>query len=234
MKAVLIVSGGMDSATLAYLYARRYDELHLVGFDYGQRHIKELDSLRAIAKNLNATVSLIDLSHLKNHLRGSSLTSDDIAVPDGHYAEESMRITVVPNRNAIMLSIATGIAVAEGAEVVATGVHGGDHFIYPDCRPPFINSMAQAIKYGTEGHALPNFRLEAPFLHLTKSDIASIGNDLGVPYEQTWSCYKGGEIHCGRCGTCVERAEAFYLAGVSDPTEYEDTEFWKTQCGVEA
>jgi 7-cyano-7-deazaguanine synthase len=222
MKATLIVSGGMDSATLAYFYRSQGYDLHLVGFNYGQRHSKELLSLELIAHQLGCSWQVVDLQSLKQALAGSSLTSDDVDVPDGHYAEETMRITVVPNRNAIMLSIATGIAVANGSDLVATGVHAGDHFIYPDCRPEFISAINQAFILGTEGHSLPNFSLQAPFVFATKAEIAEVGYGLGVPYEMTWSCYKGGEKHCGRCGTCVERIEAFINAGVPDPTEYED------------
>jgi len=222
MKATLIVSGGMDSATLAYFYHKQGYDLHLVGFNYGQRHVKELEALAKISDELKASWEVIDLSQLKSSIANSSLTSDAINVPDGHYAEETMRITVVPNRNAIMLSIATGIAVANGSNVVATGVHSGDHFIYPDCRPDFIDAINIAFQHGTSGHAKPDFRVEAPFVTITKADIAAIGHSAGVPFELTWSCYKGGEKHCGRCGTCVERIEAFINAGVEDPTEYED------------
>lgn len=221
-RAVATASGGMDSATLAYYYHEQGFDLHLVGFNYGQRHAKELESLKKIGSLLEAKVSVIDLSHIKNYIGTSSLTSDAISVPDGHYAEETMRITVVPNRNAMMLSIATAIGVAEDAEVVATGVHSGDHFIYPDCRPTFFEPLAEAFKAGNQGHAHPNFRLEAPFIYKTKADIAALGGQLGVPYEFTWSCYKGGDKHCGRCGTCVERIEAFIDGKVYDPTEYED------------
>lgn len=220
--AVLIASGGMDSATLAWHYNNQGYDLHLVGFDYGQRHKKELNSLREIGNLLDAQVSVIDLSHLRNYIGGSSLTSDDVVVPDGHYAEETMRVTVVPNRNAIMLSIATGIAVAENAELVATGIHAGDHYIYPDCRPDFFEPLNEAFIKGTMGHANPEFRLEAPFIKMTKAEIAAHGGALGVPYAKTWSCYKGGDSHCGRCGTCVERIEAFLESGVTDPTIYAD------------
>jgi 7-cyano-7-deazaguanine synthase len=232
MKATLIVSGGMDSATLAYKYKSEGYKLHLVGFNYGQRHKKELDSLALIAESLNADFEIIDLSHLKEALAGAALTSDDVAVPDGHYTKETMRITVVPNRNAIMLAIATGIAVANGSEVVATGVHSGDHFIYPDCRPDFIEAINKAFIIGTEGHAKDGFELQAPFVHISKADIAKLGAELGVPYEKTWSCYKGGDIHCGRCGTCVERIEAFRLAGVVDPTEYVEIQFALEETGL--
>ncbi len=212
----------MDSATLAYYYAEKGYEVHLVGFNYGQRHSKELLSLELIAKTLEASWQVVDLSVLKTALAGSSLTSDDVAVPDGHYAEETMRITVVPNRNAIMLAIAAGIAVSNGSDFVATGVHAGDHFIYPDCRPQFIEAISAAFILGTEGHAKDGFKVEAPFVNISKAQIAEVGMELGVPYELTWSCYKGGDKHCGRCGTCVERIEAFINAGAEDPTEYED------------
>lgn len=210
----------MDSATLAYFYAEQGYELHLVGFDYGQRHSKELKSLEAIANSLECSWQVVDLKTLKEALAGSSLTSDDVQVPDGHYAEETMRITVVPNRNAIMLAIATGIAVANGSDLVGTGVHAGDHYIYPDCRPEFIQEINRAFILGTEGHAKEGFSLQAPFVYSTKAEICEVGMGLGVPYELTWSCYKGGEKHCGRCGTCVERIEAFINAGADDPTEY--------------
>lgn len=223
---VVVASGGMDSATLAWHYHARGDRLHLVGFDYGQRHRKELEHLAMIADRLDAPVAVVDLTSLTAHLHGSALTDPNrVDVPDGHYAQDTMRATVVPNRNAIMLAIATGIAVAEGAEVVATGVHAGDHFIYPDCRPAFFDPFADAMRAGNEGFTVDGFRLEAPFITMSKADIARYGGDLGVEYRLTWSCYKGGRVHCGRCGTCVERFEAFRLAGVDDPTSYEDTQF---------
>jgi 7-cyano-7-deazaguanine synthase len=158
-------------------------------------------------------------------LGGSALT-DDIAVPDGHYAEESMKITVVPNRNAIMLAIAYGLAVAQGADTVAAAVHGGDHFIYPDCRPAFIEAFQTMENYALDGQ--PPIGLYVPFVMLAKADIVAIGEKLAVPFAETWSCYKGGTMHCGRCGTCVERLEAFQLALVPDPTDYADATFWKT------
>lgn len=231
MKAVLIASGGMDSATLAYYYKDQGYDLVLVGFNYGQRHKKELDSLVKLGELLDAQVNVVDLSVLAQHLHGSSLTSPEVAVPDGHYAEETMKATVVPNRNAIMLSIATGIAVSEEADLVATGVHAGDHFIYPDCRPDFIQSLDVALRLGTEGFSTEDFHIEAPFVAITKADIAALGWKLGVPYELTWSCYKGGENHCGRCGTCVERIEAFIESNTPDPTIYDDKEFALAEIG---
>ena len=219
-KAIAIVSGGLDSVTLAYfLQAEGYD-LHLLSFDYGQRHKKELSFAEKCAKRLEADFDVIDLSGIGKFLKGSALT-DDVPVPDGHYAEPSMAITVVPNRNAIMLSIAFGIAVAEQSEIVAAGVHAGDHFIYPDCRPVFIKAFDEMQRAAVEGFGNSKLKLEAPFMNLGKHQIVHLGNAIGVPYADTWSCYKGGEKHCGTCGTCNERKEAFDLAGVPDPTEYE-------------
>jgi 7-cyano-7-deazaguanine synthase len=155
-------------------------------------------------------------------LSGSALTEESNAVPHGHYATPNMAITGVPNRNAIFLAIAYGAAVAQEAEIVATAVHGGDHFIYPDCRPAFIEAFDAMQKQAVEGFGHPQLRLHAPFVHKFKQDIVRIGADLGVPYEKTWSCYEGNAVHCGQCGTCVERKEAFELAGVNDPTEYQE------------
>jgi 7-cyano-7-deazaguanine synthase len=223
-KAVIVASGGMDSATLAWSYKAKGHDLILVGFDYGQRHRKELDSLERIGWALDAETRIVDLRSLTAHLHGSALT-DAVEVPDGHYAEETMRATVVPNRNAIFLAIATGIAVAEKAELVATGIHAGDHFIYPDCRPTFFDPFALAMQAGSDGFTLPDFRLEAPFIRMSKAEIARLGVELEVDFSITWSCYKGSEQHCGRCGTCVERWEAFATFELEDPTSYEDPDF---------
>lgn len=225
MKTLVVCSGGLDSVTLAYKVAREQMLCGLVSFDYGQRHKKELGFAKACAEDLDVPHTVIDIAHIGAQLSGSSLTSDDVAVPDGHYAEETMRITVVPNRNAIMLSIAYGLAAARKVEAVATAVHGGDHFIYPDCRPGFIQSFATMQNHAFED--LWDVQLYTPFLNIDKAGIAAEGAKLGVPFVKTWSCYKGREIHCGRCGTCVERQEAFALAGVADPTIYADTAFWK-------
>jgi 7-cyano-7-deazaguanine synthase len=219
-KAVAIVSGGLDSVTLAYLLHSQGYDLHLLSFDYGQRHKKELEFAKFCAQRLNTEFHIVDVSSLGKLLKGSALT-DDIPVPDGHYAAPAMAATVVPNRNAIMLSIAYGIAVSDNAEVVAIGAHGGDHFIYPDCRPGFIAAFDAMQRQATEGFSHERLRLEAPFLHMGKHDIVKVGVELEVPYVDTWSCYKGGEKHCGQCGTCYERREAFELAGIPDPTVYD-------------
>ncbi len=220
-KAIAIVSGGLDSVTLAYFLRAEGYELHLLSFDYGQRHKKELTFAELCAKRLRATFDVVDLSSITRFLKGSALT-DAIPVPDGHYAAPNMAITVVPNRNAMMLSVAFAVAVAEQAKVVAIGVHAGDHFIYPDCRPAFITAFDTMERIAVEGFGEPQLRLEAPFMHISKDQIVHLGAALQVPYSDTWSCYKGGEKHCGTCGTCVERKEAFELAGVPDPTKYEE------------
>lgn len=150
--------------------------------------------------------------------------TDDLDVPDGHYAEDTMKVTVVPNRNAIMLAVAFGVAAAQAADAVATAVHGGDHFIYPDCRPAFIDAFQAMQNQALDGYA--RIRLYAPYVNISKAEIVADGARHNTPFAQTWSCYKGGERHCGRCGTCVERREAFDLAGIADPTDYEDTDFW--------
>ena len=225
MKTVVICSGGLDSVTLAYKVAAENELVALISFDYGQRHKKEITFAEICAKNLGTKHLVIDISHIGALLSGSALT-DEIDVPDGHYAEETMKVTVVPNRNAIMLAIAYGIASARGAETVAAAVHGGDHFIYPDCRPAFIDAFQTMQNYALED--LVKIGLYTPFLNVAKADIVATGSKLAVPFASTWSCYKGGELHCGRCGTCVERLEAFAIAGVADPTEYLDRNFWKT------
>jgi 7-cyano-7-deazaguanine synthase len=218
---VAIVSGGMDSVTLAYYLDRTYREVALVSVDYGQRHSKELAFAEDTARRLGAAWHLIDLTSVTKLLTGSALTDPRVEVPDGHYAEDSMRLTVVPNRNAMMLDVAVAIAVASGAVAVATAVHAGDHAVYPDCRPRFIQSFEETARLANEGFISPRFTVLAPFLGITKDAIASLGAELAVPYELTWSCYKGGELHCGLCGTCTERIEAFKLSGVADPTVYE-------------
>lgn len=219
--AVLLCSGGLDSTTLAYQYASQGYRLKLLGFDYGQRHVKELDSALLTAARLSATFDVIDLTQLNGLLPGSSLTTADVDVPDGHYAEETMRITVVPNRNAMMLAIAFGIAAAHDAALVATAVHAGDHFIYPDCRPAFVDAFRTMEQQSLMG--MWKVDLHAPFVQMSKGAIVRLGAKLGVPYEDTWSCYKGQDVHCGACGTCFERREAFAEAEVPDPTEYAAT-----------
>lgn len=220
-RAVIIVSGGMDSVTLAYLLASEGYGLHFLSVDYGQRHKKELAYAERCAKRLGASFEVADMSSIGQLLSGSALT-DDVEVPHGHYAAENMAVTVVPNRNAIMLSVAYGVAVARHASLVACAVHAGDHFVYPDCRPEFIEAFDYMQRRAVEGFGNPELRLHAPFMNKTKAEIVEVGAKLNVPYEDTWSCYEGGDLHCGLCGTCYERKEAFQLANVPDPTEYRE------------
>ena len=224
MKTLVVCSGGLDSVSLAHLVATELTLTRLVSFDYGQRHVREIECAVAAAERLGVPHHLIDLRSVGAVLSGSALT-DDIDVPDGHYAEETMKVTIVPNRNAIMLSVAFGLAAAQGDEAVATAVHGGDHFIYPDCRPAFTDAFQAMQSAALDGYA--DVKLYTPFVHRSKADIVTEGARVGTPFAETWSCYKGGQVQCGRCGTCVERREAFHLAGVPDPTEYADPDFWQ-------
>lgn len=217
MKAIVLASGGMDSATLLYRYVKEYgaSEVKALAFHYGQRHMTELESSWRLCQRLGVEHSLVPIDGVKPFLR-SALTSPDIDVPEGHYEAETMKATVVPMRNALFLTVAIGHAWSIGADIVATAIHAGDHAIYPDCRPEFLNAFNEMVRVSSEGFHTP--RVEAPFVTMSKTDIAHLGHDLGVPWELTWSCYKGGCTHCGKCGTCVERREA--LAEVGDPTLY--------------
>ena len=217
MKIISIVSGGMDSVSMLYMQAKYKHNIHVLSFDYGQRHKKELEYARLAAYDVGGIWDCVDLSGLTHLIGGSSLT-DNIPVPDGHYAQENMKITVVPNRNAIMLSIAYGVAVAEQADAVAIAIHAGDHFIYPDCRPGFASAFEKMQNEAIDGFG--KVELLTPFIKYSKSNIVKEGHTAGVPFKKTWSCYKGGDVHCGTCGTCVERKEAFELAVIKDPTIY--------------
>ncbi len=218
-QAVLVFSGGMDSTTLLYSFLAKNFQIKALGVDYGQRHVKELNAARAICEKVEVEFQVADLSRLRPLLAGSSLTNTVLEVPEGHYTDERMRITMVPNRNMLMLSAAIAWAISSNFNNVAYAAHAGDYSIYPDCRPGFINALARAAKLC---HYHP-IRVLRPFIRKTKTEIARIGYDLGVPFSLTWSCYKGQKLHCGRCGTCTERAEAFVLAGLPDPTNYAST-----------
>ena len=215
MNSILILSGGMDSATLAYHLKVKKHNIHAITFNYNQRHKKEIESAKKVAKNLNIQHTILDISNIGNMLKGSSLT-DDIATPHGHYAADNMKLTVVPNRNAIMLSIVYGIAVSEKSDIVATAVHAGDHFIYPDCRESFIKSLESTLQLGNDS----KIELYTPYINYSKGDIALEGDKLSVLYQDTWTCYEGGDKHCGKCGACIERKEAFEINNIKDVTEY--------------
>jgi 7-cyano-7-deazaguanine synthase len=217
--AVVAFSGGLDSATLAYALAADDWSLITLSVDYGQRHRRELNAAAKLSAFVGATHRTVRLEGLE--LPGSSLTDDSVGVPDGHYTDESMKATVVPNRNAVLLDLCVAIAVAEHADAVACAVHAGDHAIYPDCRPEFIAAFQHQARLANEGFIADDFEVLTPFLHRTKAEIVRLGGQLVVPFADTWSCYRGGDRHCGRCGTCVERREAFAAAAVDDPTSYE-------------
>ncbi len=215
-KVVVIFSGGMDSFTVLNRALKDGKEVYALSFDYGQRHVKELVCAENICKDLKVNHKIIDISAINQLLAGSSLT-DDIDIPEGHYEAENMKSTVVPNRNMILLSLAVGYAVSVGASQVYYGAHSGDHAIYPDCRPEFVmkmNDVCQIANY----EAVEIF---SPYLHNTKSDILTDGLSMGLDYSQTWTCYNGRKLACGKCGACQERLEAFADNKAIDPLTYE-------------
>lgn len=214
--SLLVLSGGMDSTTMLHDYKERIAAA--VTFDYGSNHnAREIECARENCRMLGIEHIVIPLSFMKEYFKSSLLEGAD-AIPEGHYADDNMRSTVVPFRNGIMLSVAAGLAESRGLRHVMLANHGGDHTIYPDCRPRFVDAMSEAIRMGT----FRGLTILAPYTHITKSDIAARGKKIGMDYSLTYSCYKGGELHCGRCGTCVERREAMADAGIEDPTRYED------------
>ncbi|MBQ7422001.1 MAG: 7-cyano-7-deazaguanine synthase QueC [Prevotella sp.] len=214
--SLIIVSGGMDSVTMLYEY-QTVIGLALT-FDYGSNHARqEIACARLHCERLGISHLVLPLDFIHAYFKSSLLEGAD-AIPEGHYADENMKSTVVPFRNGIMLAIACGLAESRGLSKVMIANHGGDHAIYPDCRASFVKAMSEAMSSGTYAH----ISIVAPYTSITKSDIARRGKRLGLDYSETWSCYKGGEKHCGRCGTCVERKEALHDAGIDDPTEYEN------------
>ena len=219
MKALVLFSGGLDSTVLATQLKAEGAETRLLSIDYGQRHARELKRAEQIAKSLELSHQVLRLPDLGPLLGGSSLTDDNVELPEGHYAEESMKATVVPNRNMILLALAGGHALSIKFDTIAYAAHAGDHAIYPDCRPEFADAMETALGLAD----WEKLSLHRPFVHLSKTDLVKKGAQLGAPLHLTWSCYAGREIHCGKCGTCVERKEAFALAKIPDPTEYENS-----------
>ena len=212
--SVIIVSGGMDSITL--LYERKECIALAISFDYGANHNeKEIPFAKLHCKRLGIKHIVIPLTFMHDYFKSSLLAGAE-AIPEGHYADENMKSTVVPFRNGIMLSIACGVAESYGLKKVLSANHFGDYSIYPDCRKGFIDAITAATERGT----FNGVTIDAPYTSITKTDIARRGKELGINYAETWSCYKGENLHCGKCGTCVERKEALHDAGIKDPTKY--------------
>jgi len=214
--SVIIVSGGMDSITLLYEYR---DRIALgISFDYGSNHnAKEIPFAELHCKRLGIKHITINLGFMHEYFKSSLLEGAD-AIPEGNYDEDNMKSTVVPFRNGIMLAIAAGMAESNDLKYVMMANHSGDHTIYPDCRPEFVTAMTAATSSGT----YIGVQILAPYTDITKADIARHGKKLGINYAETWSCYKGGEVHCGKCGTCRERKEALRDAGIDDTTIYDE------------
>lgn len=217
-KALILLSGGLDSTVALYWARQHYDVAGTVSFDYGSKHnAKEITMALWHSTQLGIPHDRIELPFV-NDLFASDLLKSGGDIPEGHYADENMKRTVVPFRNGIMLAIACGLAESRNVDALVIAAHSGDHAIYPDCREPFMKAMGDAMREGT----YPRIELIRPFIAMDKTGITKLGHELGVDFGKTWSCYKGRDLHCGVCGTCVERREAFILAGVEDPTVYEN------------
>lgn len=212
----------MDSSTLCYKYVKDDFDVYCLTIIYGQRHVREIDSASKIAKTLGVNHKIIDLSPLKQLLSGSALTDPSVnipRVPERTDYFNTLRSTIVPNRNAIFLSMATGYAQSIGVDKVCFGAHHSDRGVYPDCRREFVETFETAEKLANDN---PNLKIEAPFVNMEKSKIVELGFKLGVPFESTWTCYEGGSLHCGTCSACNERKKAFRESGVKDPTQYQN------------
>lgn len=220
MKVVVLCSGGIDSTVALHEACQSHEVLAGLSCNYGSKHNhKEIPFAEYQCGLLGVPHRTIDLGFIGS-LFSSDLLQSGGEIPEGHYEEANMRQTVVPFRNGIMLAAAAGLAESIEAEGLVIGAHAGDHAIYPDCREPFMLAMSQAIEAGTYAQV----KVLRPFISATKADIVARGHRLGVDFNQTWSCYKGADIHCGACGTCVERREAFAIAGLIDPVSYERTD----------
>ncbi|MCO6429346.1 MAG: 7-cyano-7-deazaguanine synthase QueC [Deltaproteobacteria bacterium] len=216
MKTVVCFSGGMDSTVLLYHLIAGGHSVKAISVDYGQRHRKELESAKSISQSLKIDHRILDLAGVGTLLKGSALTDRSVTVPRAEYDEQSLKVTVVPNRNMIFLSIAASWALSSGWDSIAIASHGGDRALYPDCRSEFLDAMRKALNLSDWN----NLELLSPFTGLSKAEICKLGSELGVPFEKTWSCYEGGPAHCGSCGTCRERRSAFKECGLLDPAPY--------------
>jgi 7-cyano-7-deazaguanine synthase len=223
VKIVLIYSGGLDSTTLLYHLLSEGHTVKCLSIDYGQRHKKELEAAKRICKDIGIVHQVADLRGITHLIKGSSQSDLSVPVPEGYYASENMKLTVVPNRNMIMLSVAIGWAVSSKFDAVAYGAHAGDHEIYPDCRPEFASAMDTAALLCD----WRKIKLIRPFIDETKEDIVQIGIGLDVPFEKTWTCYKGEKLPCGVCGSCQERRAAFKAAEAEDPVKYKSYKIYK-------
>jgi len=218
-KAVVILSGGLDSTTLLYEIRKILGSPNVsaVSFNYGQKHSKELGMAQKTCKKLEIGHTIINIPEL-GAFSTSSLTDESVPVPEGNYTEESIKSTIVPNRNMVLLSLAASYAISKRARFLYYGAHSGDHAIYPDCRPQFVDAMRVALQLCDWFPIV----LDAPYLRLDKGDIVIKGTYLNVDYSLTWTCYKGEDLACGKCGACVERLEAFKKAGIEDPIKYKE------------
>ncbi len=216
-RVVIILSGGLDSTTLLHRLLTKKYEIFAVTFNYGQKHSKEIEYAKLTCQKLNIPHKIVSLENINQagFFGNSSLTST-IDIPEGHYANKNMMSTVVPNRNMIMLSLAIAYAISIKSSEIYYGAHAGDHIIYPDCRPDFVSAMQNVAKYC---HYWP-IKIQAPYLHITKADIVKEGLQFNVDYSLTWTCYKGEEKACGKCGSCTERLEAFSQNDSKDPIQY--------------
>jgi len=216
-RVILIASGGLDSTTLLYRLIDEKKEIFAITFDYGQKHSKEIDFARKNCEKFGIPHNIISLKELTQAgIFGNNSLTSNREIPEGNYADENMMNTVVPNRNMIMLSLALAYGISIGAEEIYYGAHAGDHAIYPDCRPSFVEAMQQIARLC---HYWP-IEIRAPYLNISKGDIVKEGMTLNVDYSMTWTCYKGEELACGKCGSCVERLEAFKINGIKDPIKY--------------